>query len=214
MTHNQDYGSSWVRITDKIKSSNKRTSSVRFPFARCLIGSPARNLFVTLWFAMYTVKDLAERFGLHPKRVRERLAVLSPLIDPYLVEGKQNAKLLTDGGLAIFDRLIQLEREGLTVQAAVQKLQNELSHGQKTPDQRASLEPASNGNNDKDELIAVLKEELQYLRQERDRLLGIIENQSEQLRALLPGPKPQNGQDGPAKKLTRWQALKIAILGR
>lgn len=194
-------------------SEGGSSSSVTFPLARCSNGSPARSLLVTLWFVMYTVKDLSERFGLHSKRVRERLAALSPLIDPYLAEGKQNAKLLTDGGLSVFDRLMQLEQEGLTVQAAIQKLKDELSDGQKTPGQRASSERVSNGADAKDELIAVLKEQLLHTQQERDRLLGIIENQSEQLRALMPGPKAQNGQGGnPA--LTRWQALKVLVLGK
>lgn len=153
---------------------------------------------------MYTVKDLAQRFALHPKRVRERLAALGPVIEPHIIEGKQNAKLLTDAGMAIFDRLRQLEQEGYTVQAAVQKLKEELSDQRKTTGHRES-----NGSPDaKDELIKALKDQVEDLRAERDRLLAIIENQTEQIRALMPGVEERE------PRLSRWEALKIALLGR
>lgn len=153
---------------------------------------------------MYTVKDLAQRFALHPKRVRERLAALGPLIEPHMMEGKQNAKLLTDAGMALFDRLRQLEQEGYTVQAAVRKLQEELSEAGKTAGHRASPQGASGGPAPQDELLEVLKAQVEDLKAERDRLLSIIENQAEQLRALMPAPR----------RRSRWQALKALVLGR
>jgi hypothetical protein len=160
---------------------------------------------------MYTVKDLAQRFALHPKRVRERLAALGPVVEPHIVEGKQNAKLLTDAGMAIFDRLRQLEQEGYTVPAAVQRLKEELSDQGKTTGHRAS-NGESNGRPDaKDELIKALKAQVEDLRAERDRLLAIVEHQTEQIRALMPGVEQK---EKPNVFGTRLKALKYALLGR
>jgi len=157
---------------------------------------------------MYTVKDLAQRFALHPKRVRERLAALGPLVEPHIIEGKQNAKLLTDAGMAIFDRLRQLEQEGYTVQAAVQKLKEELSDQRKTMGHPASNQDANGSPDARDELIKALKAQVEDLRAERDRLLAIIENQTEQIRALMPGVEQQK------PRLSRWEAIKYILLGR
>ena len=157
---------------------------------------------------MYTVKDLAQRFALHPKRVRERLAALGPVIEPHIIEGKQNAKLLTDAGMAIFDRLRQLEQEGYTVQAAVQKLKEELSDQGKTTGHQASNQESNGSPDAKDELIKALKAQVEDLRAERDRLLAIIENQTEQIRALMPGVEDHRS------RLSRWSALKALIFGR
>ncbi|HED04394.1 MAG TPA: hypothetical protein ENI60_06470 [Candidatus Fraserbacteria bacterium] len=47
------------------------------------------------------------------------------MLDGCLITGKQNAKLLIDAGLALFDRLIQLEREGITTATAVKIITEE-----------------------------------------------------------------------------------------
>lgn len=69
---------------------------------------------------MLNVQSLSNRYSLTPKQVRDRLTALSPVIDSHIVTGKQNAKLLSDQGLAIFDRLIQLEQEGIAMTTAVE----------------------------------------------------------------------------------------------
>lgn len=80
---------------------------------------------------MLTLQDLSDRYGLSYKQVRDRVTVLGPLLDPFLSEGKQNTKLLNDSGLAIFDRLIQIERQDqLTIKAAAAVLNRELSSGE------------------------------------------------------------------------------------
>ena len=76
--------------------------------------------------------------------------------------------------MAIFDRLRQLEQEGYTVQAAVQKLQEELSDQGKTTGHQASNQESDSSPDAKDELIKALKAQVEDLRAERDRLLSII----------------------------------------
>lgn len=48
-------------------------------------------------------------------------------VEPFLEDGKKNTKLLNNTGLAIFDRLIQIERDdNLTIKAAAAVLTREL----------------------------------------------------------------------------------------
>jgi len=49
-------------------------------------------------------------------------------VEPFLEDGKKNTKLLNNSGMAIFDRLIQIEREdNLTIKAASAVLARELN---------------------------------------------------------------------------------------
>ncbi|MBI1729771.1 hypothetical protein HYR53_04050 [Candidatus Acetothermia bacterium] len=82
---------------------------------------------------MLTLQDLADRYGLSYKQVRDRMTALGPLIDPYLLDGKQNTKLLNDSGFAIFDRLVQIEQhDHLTMKAAAAVLAHELESNGKS----------------------------------------------------------------------------------
>jgi hypothetical protein len=82
---------------------------------------------------MLTLQDLADRYGLSYKQVRDRMTALGPVIDPYLLDGKQNTKLLNDSGFAIFDRLVQIEQhDHLTMKAAATVLARELESNGKS----------------------------------------------------------------------------------
>jgi hypothetical protein len=69
--------------------------------------------------------------------------------------------------------------------------------------------------------MKVLNLQIEDLREERDRLLAIIESQGDQIKALMPGPQ-ERGNGEPSKtshvqdghKLSRWQALRFVLLGR
>jgi hypothetical protein len=163
---------------------------------------------------MYDVPFLCERYGLTVKQVRDRLTALSPALTAHLLQGKHGAKVLTDGGLAIFDRLMQLERGGLSVSAAAEKIQEECSPGVTSPTSTSVSPPSANGES---LVIELLTRQVEDLRQERDRLLAMLEGKDEQLRALMPGPAsettPFQG-SGERVRLSRWQAFKVLVLGR
>ena len=78
---------------------------------------------------MFTTQDLAKNYGMTYKRVHDRLTALGPLIDPHIVDGKNNTKYLTDSGRAILDRLIQHEKNGLTIASAKEAVEKELADG-------------------------------------------------------------------------------------
>lgn len=160
---------------------------------------------------MYDVQFLCGRYGLTVKQVRDRITALAPTLTPHVLQGKHGAKVLKDGGLAIFDRLIQLERGGLSVSAAVEMIQKDGLNGSESS---SSTSVGLSGGNRDGRVFELMSHQIEDLRTERDRLLSIIEQQGEQMRALMPGPKAQNGNDGQGNQLTRWRALKIAILGR
>jgi hypothetical protein len=151
---------------------------------------------------MFTVNDLASRFGMHPKSVRERLNALGPLVEPHLTRGRNNAILMNDAGLAIFDRLIQLERDGYPTTTAVQVIQNDGLIQQQT-----SRQLDSNGT--PTELVVELRARIE----EQAKMIAYLQAKLDEALAklpALPAPAP-NGQN--TLKLSRWQAFKIAVLG-
>lgn len=163
------------------------------------------------WYVMMTIKDLAERFGISEKSVRRRLDSLSPVISQHLTTGRQNAILLTDSGVSIFDRLIQLERQDkLSPTAAAERVKSELQNGI-SPMSDHGVGPVPTVPNVPNELVEVLTRQVEDLRSERDRLLSIIEEQGQQIRALMPGPTELRNKNN--QRLTRWQALKVVLLG-
>lgn len=163
---------------------------------------------------MVTIQELSKRFGISEKSVRRRLEILGPVLAPYLTTGRQNAILLNDSGVAIFDRLLQMERQDkLSPSAAAERVKKELQDGEKTVSGQGSSSVQTPSSEGVEQLLKVLSKQVEDLRSERDRLLSIIEQQGQQLRALLPGPPPQHSQPNNLT-LSRWQALKIAILGR
>jgi len=163
--------------------------------------------------AMVTVQDLSKRFGLHPKSVRERLAALGPLVSPHMTRGRNNAILLTDAGLALFDRLIQLEREGYPTATAVQLMRDELPEAGQTggqpEDNGASHRPPS-PSCEHDELIRELRARIESLEQDKAYLKAKLDELLTRIPELPPGPPPA----GQIRNVSRWQALKYALLGR
>jgi hypothetical protein len=137
---------------------------------------------------MFTLQALADTYGLSYKQVRDRLTALGPLIDPHIVEGKNNAKLLKDSGRAIFDRLIQLEREGLTIGAAKAVIEQELASdgGPEAGDR------SSNGG----QADAVLRQmqarldeqgqQIAFLQDQVRRLMDQLAEAQAQIQAMLP----------------------------
>jgi DNA-binding transcriptional LysR family regulator len=79
-----------------------------------------------------TLQDLAHKYGLTLRQVRWRVAQLDGLLQSHLFTGANGRVTLDDAGVAIFDRLIQLERDNLSLAAAVSRLSAELS-GEQTP---------------------------------------------------------------------------------
>lgn len=139
---------------------------------------------------MFTYQDLADRYGLSYKQVRDRMTALGSQIEPFVDEGKKNTKLLNNSGLAIFDRLVQIERDDkLTIKAAAAVLLRE-------------LEGNSNGSNG-----VVVGEEFSVLKaqvDEQTNQIAKLHMQVEECRKRIEGLESQVNPMLPANVFKSW----------
>lgn len=126
---------------------------------------------------MYSVADLERLTGLTRKQVYDRLRFLSEILNEHVTIGRNGKKLLSEQGFAIFNRLLELEREGLTGQAAATLITKELTSEKGTGDTQSS-------NNSESEVISSLKLTIEILREENRWLRSQLEEL--QQRALPP----------------------------
>jgi len=67
--------------------------------------------------------------GLSERQIHIRLTKLAPLLSGHIHTGKNNRKLIDDQGFAILQRVIELEKEGIAVDLAVEQVKEELNNG-------------------------------------------------------------------------------------
>lgn len=149
---------------------------------------------------MLTLRDLSARYGLSPRQTRRYWEAVSPLLAPYVQRGPHNVTLLSEQAIPIFDRLLGLLREGLSVPAAAEKLREEMRSSGQTDGMLAGNGGHTRGD-PRDELIAILKAQLAEKDRQIAELLASVREL--QMRALPP-----------AAPISRLQALKLALLGR
>ena len=151
---------------------------------------------------MLGVQAISERFGLTPKQVRDRLTALAPVLDGCLITGKQNAKLVTDEGLALFDRLIQLEREGITTATAVRIIAEERPQADKAPVKLSE----SDGSTER--IIRLLEDRIAGMERDKLYLQAKLDEVLSKVPALTAGP------DCGGLRIGWLRALRIALLGQ
>ncbi len=152
---------------------------------------------------MLTIAQIAERYGLTERQIRWRLTQLNSLLHHHVFNGVNGRVTLDDCGLAIIDRLIQLERDGLGLSTAVNRLAGEIGQ---TPIATA-VNPSVNGalasvNGSVDlweRLVSEKDARIADLQAERDRLLKLLED----LQARIPAlPAPLE-----SRRLSWWGRL-------
>jgi uncharacterized protein (DUF885 family) len=154
---------------------------------------------------MWTIKDITEHFGLTEKQVRTRLAVLDPILDGHCRTGKQNAILLDDDGFKLFERLIQIEQQGITTKDAVKQMAIELGRHDGVERNHQGQALVDNGQTDGgrwaqlaietlQERINSLEKDKAYLQRQVEQLLEQLRDKDTQLRALMPPPSAQRRQ--------------------
>lgn len=167
---------------------------------------------------MYEKADLQRMTGFSTDQLNDRLGRLRPHFGNDFHSGKRSKVLVTERVAAALRRMRELEDDGLGPQDAIGRILSELD------------EPQENGHSGDSEGWRMLAEERQQmiksLQQERDRLLGIIEDQSDQIRALMPGRSEDHGAaaatsgdvrqrsaDGKSSHMSRWEAFRYALFG-
>lgn len=148
---------------------------------------------------MYDLKTLSGLLNLSEKQIRQRLTALRPLLNGHVTVGRYGKILATDQALALLRRLSELEATGLTIQAAVERMASEVAPSHPHSDPVAS--PVRQASTD---LVAELQAYIKHLEDEN----LWLRRQIEELQARIPALPPA------APRLSRWQALKIALLGR
>lgn len=139
---------------------------------------------------MYSIKDLQDRFGLSYWKARKRLGLIKENFDGE-VEGGSNSKYwLTDNGLAILDRMLELEDQKHDLSAAIEQVKNELD----SSDQSES-ELESNRTKVDQKYVERLEDEVEFLRKE-------LERKDQQIQQLLPGSSKS-----PFQRFFEWFGL-------
>jgi hypothetical protein len=152
---------------------------------------------------MLELRDLQSRFGLSEHQARRLLRALAPVLRGRVRRGRDNRLLLDDGACAIVERAVELWRSGIPLRDLWQSVAGEMRDPASHWPSGGELDQAKPPQDQcplcqsRDALIAHLREENAWLRAKLDEALSRIP-------ALPPAPA----------RLSRWQALKIVILGR
>lgn len=153
---------------------------------------------------MLSVKDIAARLGLSEWGARRLLYACKPLLHGMHGYGSHGEWLISPQAISLLERARELRAQGIRLQDLCSRLASEmeLSTNGSPADPlqaRASREQSS----EQGDLIAALREQIELLKSENAWLRAKLDETLSRLPALPPAPK-----------LSRWQALKIAILGR
>lgn len=151
---------------------------------------------------MWTIKDLTERFSLTEKQVRTRLTALDPLLSSHCKTGKQNAILLDDDGFKLFERLIHIEKQGITTKDAVKQMADELGKPYENGQSSQGQTQAGNGQAEVKQwaelAIATLQERINslerdkaYLQRQVEELFKQLQDKDTKLLALMPPASTQ-----------------------
>ncbi|MFQ5796518.1 MAG: hypothetical protein ACE5JP_15915 [Candidatus Bipolaricaulia bacterium] len=132
---------------------------------------------------MHTIGHLIERYGLSARAIRRRLNALRPEIDAHVRRGPRNAILLSDNGLSILDRLIDLERDaGMGSTAAAKQVKTEVQMDGETiakvrPDTADAVTAANRLIEHLEARIESLEHQLEERNREIERFHGLLHRQ-------------------------------------
>ncbi len=156
---------------------------------------------------MYAIDDLEELLTLTRKQVYDRLRLLEPVLNGHITTGKKGKKLLSEQGFTVFRRLQELERQGLTCEAALKQIEQETNNLDLNGGTLQSHNSQPGLTQALQERIEEQTHSIAYLQRKVDELMGQLTSAHQEIRALSSGPKPES------QHLTRWQAFRIAIFG-
>jgi len=144
---------------------------------------------------MYGIEELKRATGYTTNQVRDRLALLSPILGRDLHRGKRGKILVGDSILAALRRMAELEAQGLSPREAQTRILEELGNGHK--DGESTFAQGSPRSPE----VAVLRELVEELRAEIRRL----EEENRWLRARL---EERLALPAPRRRLWGWWRVK------
>jgi len=116
---------------------------------------------------MHTISDLRKLLGLSTaNQVRNRIEAIKDVLSLHLRRGPNNQILVSDGGLELLRQLQELYDSGLTLTEASEIIQSSAYNKEHASSSVSSGFTQKKTNvEERDELIAALKEEIAFLRQ-------------------------------------------------
>lgn len=151
---------------------------------------------------MQPIGDLARVLGQSKRALHRRVAALGAVIAPHLANGKNGATIVDDSGIAILQRCLELERDGLSIAEAAHRVKEELRSNDwnafydRRPDAPTGGTPGVIDMYER--LIGKLEKIITDQRQEIERLHDLLNRQ-------LP-PVSQG-------RMSRWQHFKAVLWG-
>lgn len=159
---------------------------------------------------MHGIEELMSILGYDKShKIRERLDILRPVLEPYLKRGSKNKVLVDNNGLEILRRAKQLEDSGYILKDILKLLQDELKNngaiGFGKQPESALITDLNLLLAEKDKQIDLLKSEVQFLRDRITYLENILQNR-------LP-PTQEEIREKLAQKASRWERFRQLIKG-
>lgn len=151
------------------------------------------------------VKDVANRLGYTEWQARKLIYACRPLLvgeQGWLSYGTNGELQINPQALPILERAKELRLAGIPRKEIVKRLASELVKS--VPDRESQPQQELASPDPRDELIRELRERISSL--ERDK--AYLQAKLYEVLARIPALPPA------APKLSRWQALKLALLGR
>jgi len=150
---------------------------------------------------MFKISDISDKYGLSKRQVRYRLTKLDNLLEDHVSTGKNQVKLVDDYGMSLFDRLMELEKNGRTTSAAVGEVKAEIEDNEGSKGkERADKENVK----EREAVVDQLEARIEDLKQHNRELKAQLGRKDQQIQQLLPAAKEENSLKG--KSL--WQVIR------
>lgn len=174
---------------------------------------------------MMTRKDLQKRLGVSEDQLYRLDSAIRPVLEPRDLRGGSRGSAIQydPQAISLFERAMELQSRGTALSDLESALESELN-GAHEPHQNGHDEDARNSADPARILVDELRERInEYQRREerweaeRQRLLAMLEDRDDQLKALMPGRSEDHNSEPVAnvnERMGRWQALRYAVFGR
>lgn len=163
---------------------------------------------------MYDIDQLSDLLGLSRNQVRVRLHQFRSLLDACIVRGQKNKLLLNHNGLAILQRAVELEKQGLTLEQIQTTLKQELNGRPEEAEgpMESAEEPSSKLMQMYEKLLARLEEEIAFLKdqiRQKDQQIAYFQ---QLLENRLP-PSREEIEQKLKQRASRWERFKQLLRG-
>lgn len=149
---------------------------------------------------MYSLTDLEDLLGQSYEQVRNRVNELSDRFEGISETGKRNKTIVTEKGLTLLRQLKEYEDSGLSLETSLDKIKRDLENAEEAKDNSAATVAETGSktdSKDKEESIEILREEINFLREQ-------LERKDQQIQQLLPAVKDKE----PYKGKSLWQVIR------